>query len=109
MLFGLVATTSAALVDQFGSGSLVAASAVSGIVDVDVATLTALRMVKQAMPMEIVGQAVLAAVAVNAASRVVMAASAGPFGYWVPLAVITALAAGSAFLVYALLPAFADV
>ena len=102
VLFGLIATTSAALVDQFGSGSLVAASAVSGIVDVDVATLTALRMVKQAMPMEIVGQAVLAAVAVNAASRVVMAASAGPFGYWVPLAVITALAAGSAFLVYAL-------
>ena len=58
VLFGLIATTSAALVDQFGSGSLVAASAVSGIVDVDVATLTALRMVKQAMPTEIVGQAV---------------------------------------------------
>ena len=53
VLFGLIATTSAALVDQFGSGSLVAASAVSGIVDVDVATLTALRMVKQAMPDQI--------------------------------------------------------
>ena len=103
-LFALVATVSAALVDQIGSGSLVATSALSGTFDVDVAVLSALRMVKQTLPEETVGAAVLAALGANAVGRLALAVSAGPVGYWMPLAVTTALAAAAACAAYALIP-----
>jgi uncharacterized membrane protein (DUF4010 family) len=105
-LFSVVATVSAAVVDQLGSESLVVTSAMSGVVDVDVATLSALRMARLAIPLDIVGRAVLTALAVNAVSRLVMAAVAGPAGFWVPLAVVTVLALGTAGAVYGLLPGF---
>ena len=44
-LFAIVSTASAALVGMLGSGSLVATSALSGAFDVDVAVLSALRLV----------------------------------------------------------------
>ncbi len=105
-LFAVAATASAALVGELGSVSLVATSAVSGVVDVDVAVLTALRMVNQGMPLEVVGQAVLAALAVNAATRLAMAASAGPVGFCMPLAGATAVASGTAYAVFKLVPSF---
>lgn len=105
-LFAGVATVSAALVDQIGSLSLVTTSALSGTFDVDVAVLSALRMVKQTLPEEIVGAAVLAALAANAAGRLALAVSAGPAAYWIPLAVITALATVAAFAAYVLIPPF---
>ena len=77
-LFALVSTASAALVGMLGSGSLVVTSALSGAFDVDVAVLTALRMVGQAVSPEIVGQGVLAALAANAIGRLGLAISAGP-------------------------------
>ena len=55
-LFAIVSTASAALVGLLGSGSLVATSALSGTFDVDVAVLSALRMVGQSVSPEIVGQ-----------------------------------------------------
>jgi uncharacterized membrane protein (DUF4010 family) len=103
-LFALVATTSAALVDQIGSGSLVATSALSGTFDVDVAVLSALRMVT--LPEETVGAAVLAALAANAVGRLALAVSAGPVGYWMPLAATTALAMAAAIAAYLLIPPF---
>ena len=48
-LFALFSTASAALVGMLGIGSLVVTSALSGAFDVDVAVLTALRMVGQAV------------------------------------------------------------
>ena len=103
-LFAVVSTASAALVGMLGSGSLVVTSALSGAFDVDVAVLTALRMVGQAVSPEIVGQGVLAALAANAIGRLGLAISAGPIAYWVPLVAATALAAGSGFAAYVLLP-----
>ena len=103
-LFALVSTASAALVGMLGSGSLVVTSALSGAFDVDVAVLTALRMVGQAVSPEIVGQGVLAALAANAIGRLGLAISAGPIAYWVPLVAATALAAGCGFAAYVLVP-----
>lgn len=105
-LFAIVSTASAALVGLLGSGSLVATSAVSGSFDVDVAVLSALRMVDQAVSPEIAGQAVLAALAANAVGRLALAVSAGPLGYWVPLAAATALAGGCGLAAYLLIPSF---
>src|SRR5690606_33569769 len=50
VIFALVATASAAIVDRFGSGSLLLTSALSGTFDVDVATLSALRLSSQGVP-----------------------------------------------------------
>lgn len=105
-LFACVSTASAALVTLLGSGSLVATSALSGTFDVDVAVLSALRMVGQSVSLEVVGQAVLAALAANAVGRLALAAAAGPIAYWMPLVAATALAAGCAFAAYMLVPQF---
>ena len=105
-LFTTVSTASAALVGWLGSGSLVATSALSGAFDVDVAVLSALRLISQAVSPEIVGQAVLAALATNAVGRLGLAVSAGPIAYWMPLLAATALAAGCGFAAYTLIPAF---
>jgi len=103
-LFAIVSTASAALVGRLGGGSLVATSALSGTFDVDVAVLSALRMVKQAIAPEIAGQAVLAALAANAVGRLALAVSAGPLAYWLPLAAATALAGGCGLAAYVLIP-----
>jgi len=105
-LFALVSTASAALVGVLGSGSLVVTSALSGAFDVDVAVLSALRMVGQAVSPEIVGQAVLAALAANAVGRLGLAISAGSIAYWMPLVAANALAAGCGFAAYMLVPQF---
>jgi uncharacterized membrane protein (DUF4010 family) len=105
-LFAAVSTISAALVGQLGTGSLVATSAVSGTFDVDVAVLSALRMVGQAVSPEIAGQAVLAALAANAIGRLGLAISSGPLTYWMPLAAATALAGGCGLAAYLLVPSF---
>jgi uncharacterized membrane protein (DUF4010 family) len=104
-LFAIVSTASAALVGLLGSGSVVATSALSGTFDVDVAVLSALRMVGQAVSPEIAGQAVLAALAANAVGRLALAVSASPIAYWMPLLAATALAAGCGFAAYTLIPA----
>ena len=103
-LFAIVSTASAALVGMLGSGSLVITSALSGAFDVDVAVLSALRLVAQAVSPDIVGQAVLAALAANAVGRLGLAISAGPIAYWMPLVAATALAAGCGFAAYTLIP-----
>lgn len=105
-LFAIVSTASAALVGELGGGSLVATSAFSGIFDVDVATLTAVRMVDGAVSSQIAGQAVLAALAANAVGRLGLAISAGPVAYWLPLAAATILAAGFGLAAYLLVPSF---
>ena len=63
-------------------------------------------LVGQAVSPQIVGEAVLAALAANAIGRLALAASAGPIAYWVPLAAATALAAGCGLAAYLLIPSF---
>ncbi|MCR4269504.1 DUF4010 domain-containing protein, partial [Nitratireductor sp. ZSWI3] len=89
-LFAVVATASAALVGRFGSASLLATSALSGTFDVDVAVLSALRLLDQGISSQAIGHAVLAALAANALGRLALAVPAGPPAFWLPLAGATA-------------------
>ena len=100
LLFALVSTASAAVVGQFGAGSLVGTSALSGTFDVDVAVLSALRLLGQGVAAATIGQAVLAALAANAAGRLGLAIAAGPASFWVPYLGATLAAAAVGFAVY---------
>jgi uncharacterized membrane protein (DUF4010 family) len=96
--FAVVSTASAALVAHFGSASLVASSTLSGIFDVDVGVLSALRLGEQSVATDIVSRAILGALGANAFGRLLLAASAGPARYFLPLGAISiaAVAAGAA-------------
>ncbi|NKE44755.1 MgtC/SapB family protein [Roseomonas frigidaquae] len=93
--FAVVSTASAALVGSFGAASLLGSSALSGVFDVDVAVLSALRLVDP-VPRLAIGQAVLAALAANAMGRLLLASAAGPRDFALPLAgaTLAALVAG---------------
>lgn len=93
LLFAIVATASAGLAAQFGGRGLQVTSALAGTFDVDVSVLSALRLVKQSVPVETIGQAVLGALAANAIVRLLLAISTGPFRFWLPLAGATLAAA----------------
>lgn len=98
--FGIVSTASAALASRFGEGGLLTTSAVSGAFDVDVAVLSALRLVERTAAINVVGEAVLVALAANAVGRLFLSMLAGPTRFSLPLAIITlaaALAAGLTF------------
>ena len=92
VLFAIVATASAGLAAQFGGRGLLASSALAGAFDVDVSVLGALRLVKHSVSVETVGQALLAALAANAIGRLLLAISAGPVKFWLPLAAATLVA-----------------
>jgi len=93
LLFAFVATASAGLAAQFGGRGLLATSALAGTFDVDVSVLGALRLIRHSVPVETVGKAVLAALAANAIGRLLLAISAGPVSFWLPLAAATLVAA----------------
>ncbi len=95
--FALVSTVSAALSGRFGESGLLATAAVSGAFDVDVAVLSALRLVDGATAVELIAQAVLIALAANAVGRLFLATLAGPARFSLPLAAVTACAAATAF------------
>lgn len=101
LFLAVVAMASAVIVERFGSGSLVLTSALSGSFDVDVASLSALRLFDQGVPVSSVGHAVLAALGANALGKVVLAMSAGPVAFWLPLLVATLAAAGAGIAVLA--------
>ncbi len=94
--FAVVAAISAALTQKFGSAGVVVVSGISGMADVDVAALSAARLAGNAIPFPAAGAAILLAIALNAAVRVVAAFAIGPLRYAAPLlaATLAALAAG---------------
>lgn len=99
--FAVVSTASAALVDQFGGASLPATSALSGMFDVDVAVLSAVRLDATQVGLPMIGTAILIALAANALGRISLAVLAGPPRFWLPLllATLAAAAAGAMGLV----------
>ncbi len=96
--FAVIAGASAALTQNFGASGVILTSAFSGILDVDVASLSAARLVGTAVTVNTATTAVLVAVAVNAAARVGAAAALGPLRYSLPFlgATLAAIAAGAA-------------
>jgi uncharacterized membrane protein (DUF4010 family) len=106
LLFAVVATASAALAAQFGGRGLLASSTLAGTFDVDVSVLSALRLVKQSVAIETVGQAVLAALAANAVGRLSLALFAGPVRFCLPLVGATLIAALTGYGAMLLSPTF---
>ena len=106
LLFAIVATASAALAARFGGSGLLGSTILSAGLDVDVAVLSALRLAGQPVPVEAVGQAVLAALAANAIGRFSLAIFAGPPRFWLPLACANLLAVTAGLGAWALLPRF---
>lgn len=106
VLFAVVSTISAAVSSGNASG-MVATSAITGVFDVDVAVLSALRLLGVSADMEAVGHAVLLALATNAGGRLIVAAGTGPVRFWLPIAVATVAAVALGFLALVTLPHFA--
>jgi uncharacterized membrane protein (DUF4010 family) len=106
LVFAVVATASALAVRSWGTGGIIATTAFSGAFDVDVAVLSVLRLVGlSTVTVAIAGQAVLAAIAMNAVVRIALAAMAGPVRFWMPLLLTTLAAAILAYAAYVLSPA----
>lgn len=103
LLFAVVATANAALTGRMGGAGLLATTALSGTFDVDIAVLSALRLVAGGIDAGSVGLAVLAALAANALGRLGLAMAAGPVGFWLPLAGATVAAGALGYAVHALL------
>ncbi|MCC6203422.1 MAG: MgtC/SapB family protein [Hyphomicrobiales bacterium] len=104
-LFGAVSTVSAALAGTVGSDGLLATSALSGAFDVDVATLSALRLIGSVITSDMAGKAVLAALAANTVGRLSIAVLAGPVRFWAPLAAANIVAVAVGCAAFFLLPA----
>lgn len=105
VFFGVVSTISAALAMGNTSG-MVTTSAISGIFDVDVAVLSALRLLGEAAHLEAVGHAVLLALTTNALGRLVVAAATGPVRFWLPIAAATLVAGTVGLAAFLTLPHF---
>lgn len=87
--FAVVAAVGGWLTQRFGTGGILVTSGVFGLLDVDVATLTATRLAGTAITASTAAQAILLALGVNAAARVVYAAALGPLSYAGRLLLVT--------------------
>lgn len=101
----IVSELSAVLVQLYGSASVVLTSGFSGLMDVDIGVLTAIRLPAATATDAIVVSAVLLAVAANAATRVTLALTAGSLGYFIRLGAATLTAAVAGGAIFWLLPA----
>jgi uncharacterized membrane protein (DUF4010 family) len=96
-VFAAAAIASAVLVSRFGSSGLLATAALTGTVDVDVAVLAALQVDRNFMPIDVIGEAILIAMATNALCRAGIATVLGPSTFSKPFAALTIIAGAAAF------------
>lgn len=104
-LFSIVSMLNAALSARFGGSGLLVTSAASGIFDVDVAVLSALRLAGEGFAAPMIGAAVLMALVSNTVGRIFLSVLAGPVRFWAALALISALAVAAGGAVFAVLSA----
>lgn len=100
VIFAVVAVVSVLSSRYFGSDGLAVTAAISGMVDVDAAVLSLLRLQGNGISSDLIGNGVLAALASNAAVRFFSAAAAGPRPFWLPLAAVNLAAAACGIAVY---------
>ncbi|UYQ73439.1 DUF4010 domain-containing protein [Pelagibacterium flavum] len=105
-LFFAVVSTISALLAMGNTSGMVATSAISGIFEVDVAVLSALRLLGEAAHLEAVGHAVLLALTTNALGRLFVAAATGPVRFWLPIVFATLLAGAVGYAAFLTLPHF---
>ncbi|MEI5681761.1 MgtC/SapB family protein [Mesorhizobium sp. CCNWLW179-1] len=104
LLFAIVSTVSAALANRLGSSGLLATAALSGMLDVDVAVLSTLRLIGESVTHELAGMAMLTALAANAIGRLAIAFLAGPIRFFVPFAGATTAAISLGVAIFFLWP-----
>lgn len=104
-LFSIVSMLNAALSARFGGSGLLVTSAASGIFDVDVAVLSALRLAGEGFAAPMIGAAVLMALVSNTVGRIFLSVLAGPVRFWAALALISAFAVAAGGAVFAVLSA----
>lgn len=92
LAFAAVAAASGWLTHLIGSGGIFVTSGLVGLVDMDVAVLSAARLSGGALSPATAAQAILLALAVNALARVAYGALAGPPAYASRLGLVTAAA-----------------
>ncbi|MEK1887649.1 MAG: DUF4010 domain-containing protein [Phyllobacterium sp.] len=99
--FAAISTLSAGLVRHFGSESLLVASALAAVADVDIAVLSTLRLGGEIEHL-LIRNAILLALASNGCSRVALALITGgmPYASWLMVASVTALSLGGASLLF---------
>jgi uncharacterized membrane protein (DUF4010 family) len=102
-IFAAAAIASAVLVSRFGNSGLLATSALTGTVDVDVAVLAALQVGRNAMPIDVIGEAILIAMATNALCRAGIATVLGPSTFSKTFATLTITAGAAAFAVHTII------
>lgn len=103
-VFFAVGSTISAALSAGSSGGMIATSVLSGLFDVDVAVLSALRLLGQSASAEAVGHAVLLALASNAVGRLSLATTTGPVGFWLPYAGATLVAAALGYAAFVTVP-----
>jgi uncharacterized membrane protein (DUF4010 family) len=89
--FAAVALLSAFLMRNAGASSIMLAASLSGLADVDVAALSAVRM-SDSIGIVKASEAVLLAMAFNAGARLAISLTIGPFRYAIPLLIVSAAA-----------------
>ena len=101
--FAIISTLSAAFVGHFGTSSVVASAILSGAFDVDIAVLATVRLDGTAVTPEVIALAILAALAANAAGRLLLASLSGPVRFFLPLggATVAAIVVGLAVFSFA--------
>lgn len=101
-LFAAILLFSGWLMTLVGTRGLLVTSGLAGLVDVDVATMTAARLSGGTVDAGTAVLAILLALAINAVARVLYAAAAGPRTYsgWLAAATILAIAAGAGALMF---------
>lgn len=87
--FALVAAVGGWIMQRFGTEGILVTSGIFGLLDVDVATLTAARLAGTTITSSMAAQAILLALGVNATARVVYAAALGPLSYALRLFLVT--------------------
>ena len=104
LLFAVVSTGNAALASFLGPRSLIASTALSAAVDVDVAAISVLRLVGDGTSAAIAANAILAALAVNGILRLGLAMIVGSWRFGVLVLLINLVAATLGGAVYGILP-----
>lgn len=99
-LLGLISLISKMTIDYLGPSALFAVAAISGLVDVDAITLSTARLAGSAINIKTAADVILIAVAVNVATKAVLAFSAGARQYGIALALASAVAVAMGAVAY---------
>ncbi|NLS02149.1 MgtC/SapB family protein [Rhizobium sp. P32RR-XVIII] len=99
-LLGLISLVSKMTIDYLGPSALFAVAAISGLVDVDAITLSTARLAGSAINVKTAADVILIAVAVNTATKAILASTAGARQYGIALGLASTVAVAMGAVAY---------